>query len=271
MQHSQKELLGISKVPQIDINNYKQNKLVLEDRYLIDVVTSMELSVIFAVFIGALGLFMYWLLVARKKKSTKKDLILVVGPCGGGKTVLTYRLQLDKVLPTVTSMKPHTVQVRSDSKSGAVATVVDFPGHPRLKSQLALEYLHRAKKVIFVVDSVGNAAKIRDAAEQLYDMFIHPAFENNGPRLLVACNKCDVVGALPSLRIKLRLQEEIEKIRKTRQSLAESNETGSRLVLGREGQPFNMDKDAPVEVFFESISAEAGTKLEEVKKFIDSV
>jgi signal recognition particle receptor subunit beta len=227
------------------------------------------LPVILAVLVGALGLFLYWLLVARKKKSTKKDLVLLVGPCGGGKTVLAYRLQSDKVVLTVTSIKPHTVQLKADSaKDGAGVSLVDFPGHPRLKSQLASDYLPRAKKVVFVLDAVSTMSKLREAAELMYDMFTDPCFENNGPPVLVACNKCDAPGALPALRLKLKLQEEVEKIRKTRQSVQESNEAGSRVVLGREGQPFSIDRDAPVEVTFEAVSAQAGTKLDVIKTFI---
>lgn len=226
---------------------------------------------VIAVVLGALGLFVYWLLVLRKKKSTKKDLILLVGPSGSGKTVLAYKMHSDKVVPTVTSMKPHTLQVKSQSKGGKTVSVVDFPGHPRLRSQLASDYLARAKKVIFVMDSVNNVSKLREAAEYLYDMFTDPSFENNGPAVLVACNKCDVAGALSALRTKLRLQEEVEKIRKTRQSLQESNETGGRVVLGREGQPFSIDRDSPVEVAFESVSATAGTKLEALLSFIDII
>ena len=70
-------------------------------------------------------------------------------------------------------------------------------------------------------------------------------------------------------RIKLNLQDEIDKIRKTRQSITESNEIGARIILGREGHPFNLDRDAPVEVKFEAISAKEGTGLNQLLSFCD--
>jgi signal recognition particle receptor subunit beta len=210
--------------------------------YIRSVFLNMDISVIVAVLVGVLGLVLYYFLVMRNKKSTKKDLILLVGPCGGGKTVLGYRLQGGKTVSTVTSMKPHLLQVKSESNSSKTVSVIDFPGHPRLRSQLVSEYLARAKKIVFVIDSANNVAKLREAAEYLYDLFIDPSFESGGPPVMVVCNKSDVPGALPAMRTKLRLQEEVEKIRKTRQSLQESNETGGRVVLGREGQPFSIDK-----------------------------
>lgn len=231
----------------------------------------MDPPIIIAVVLGAIGLIVYWFLIARKKKSTKKDLVLLIGPSGSGKTVLGYRLQDGKTVPTVTSMKPHELKVSTSLNGSKNVTVIDFPGHPRLRSHLASEYLARAKKIVFVVDSVNNVAKIREAAEYLYDLFIDPSFESNGPPVMVVCNKSDVTGALPAMRTKLKLQEEIEKIRKTRQSLQESNESSGRALLGREGQPFSMDRDAPVEVHFESVSGLMGTKLDELMKFIDVV
>ncbi len=177
----------------------------------------------------------------------------------------------DKNVNTVTSMKPNLVEVKKNhSSNGKNISIVDFPGHPRLRSKLKADYMKRAKKIVFVIDSSNNAASIRDAAELLYDVFIDPALEHNGPPIFVACSKSDLPNALPALRMKLKLQEEIEKVRKTRQSVEESNESTNRVVLGREGQPFNVDRDSPVEIIFEAISAQ-GSKLDALMNYLEMI
>ena len=228
----------------------------------------MNLALAITILVVALSSLLYWCIFLTRKKSTKRDLVLIVGPCGSGKTVLTYQLECGHLVQSVTSMEPHTVQVRCGSNNASFLSIVDFPGHPRLRSRLCTEYLSRAKKVVLVVDSAASLSKFREAAEILYDMLIDSSFENNGPPVLVACNKCDIPGSLSAVRTKLRLQEELEKVRKTRQSLVESSETASRIILGRDGQPFSMDRDAPVAISFESVSGQAGTTLKEIMKFM---
>ena len=217
--------------------------------------------------IGFLGFAIFWFFRLRKK-SPSKNSVLLIGPSGSGKTVLLLHLcGISDVVSTVSSMKPQTQTLKG--RNGAFP-VVDFPGHPRLRPQLVSEYLNQAKKIVFVIDST-NSAKIREAAEILYDIFTDPIFDKKGPAVLIACNKCDVTGSRPPPRIKLSLQDEVDKIRKTRQSIAESNEIGSRIVLGRDGHPFSIDRDSPVEVQFVAVSAQKGTGVDQISSFMDLV
>lgn len=198
-----------------------------------------------------------------KGSSRNKDIdVLFLGPTGGGKTVLTHLICDGEIPDTITSMKPATHSF-SAGKSRPT-TVVDFPGHPRLRSQLS-DSLRRTKKIIFVIDSSKVQTQIRDTAEFLYDLFTNPAMDN-GPPLLIACNKSDIPGARPPARVKLALQQEIEKIRKTRQSLEVVGDSDV-IPLGRDGVEFSIERDSPVEVSFSATSAKTRT-IDSINAFI---
>jgi signal recognition particle receptor subunit beta len=203
----------------------------------------------------------------KNAASKKRDAVLIVGPSAVGKTVLAYKLCHDKIVTTVTSMKPSTLLLKS--KEGRKnATLIDFPGHPRLRPQLIAEYIPRAKKIVFVLDSTN--ARLREAAELLYDLFTDPVVEKNSPPILIACAKIDGPASRPVPRIKLSLQDEIEKIRKTRQSVGElGEESRGRSELGRQGQAFSLDRDAPVELRFEAVSSVSGAGIESLISFIE--
>lgn len=209
-----------------------------------------------------------WLLSGKGIAASKKrDAVVIVGPLAVGKTVLAYKLCHDKIVTTVTSMKPSSLVLRAgEGKKGT--TVIDFPGHPRLRPQLMADYLPRAKKIVFVLDSTN--ARLREAAELLYDLFTDPVVEKNAPPILIACSKIDGPASRPVPRIKLSLQDEIEKIRRTRQSVGEvGEESKGRSELGRQGQAFNLDRDAPVELRFEAVSAVSGAGIDALISFIE--
>jgi signal recognition particle receptor subunit beta len=158
-------------------------------------------------------------------------------------------------------MKPSHLAFSSSQKS---IPIVDFPGHPRLRTQL-MESLSSAKKIVFVIDASNIQSHVRVAAEFLYDLFTNPLMDN-GPSVMVACNKSDVAGARPPARVKLALQQEIEKIRKTRQTLEVTGESDV-MPLGREGKEFVIERDSPVEVLFSAISGKSGS-LDAITDFI---
>jgi signal recognition particle receptor subunit beta len=208
-----------------------------------------------------IGLLLIFLLFKPTgMKSKKKDQILVVGPSGSGKTFLTRKLAY--------STEPNTVM----SSEASILTskerkyqLVDFPGHPKLRAQLA-DYLPRAKKILFMFDASKTQAQLRDAAEFLYDLFTNPEIDTCG-RMLIVCNKSDLKGALPSARVKIALQNELEKIKGTRRSLEDGDENNA-MPLGRSDQRFSFDQDSPIEVFFTDCSAKAGN-LQEIFDFVD--
>jgi signal recognition particle receptor subunit beta len=193
-------------------------------------------------------------------KSKKKDQILVVGPSGSGKTFLTRKLAYATEPNTVMSSEASILTSKERKYQ-----LVDFPGHPKLRSQLA-EYLPRAKKILFMFDASKTQSQLRDAAEFLYDLFTNPEIDTCG-RMLIVCNKSDVKGALPSARVKIVLQNELEKIKGTRRSLEDGDEKNA-MPLGRSDQRFTFDQDSPIEVFFIDCSAKSGD-LQEIFEFVD--
>eukprot|EP00953_Heterococcus_sp_UTEX-ZZ885_P020814 11645-Heterococcus_DN1.PRE.1 len=89
--------------------------------------------------------------------------ILLVGPCGSGKTQLLHKLCCNEHVTTVTSMSVAALHVQrngqaiadqsssSNSISGAVA-VIDYPGHERLRAGLKRQ-LASSAAVLCVIDT----------------------------------------------------------------------------------------------------------------------
>ena len=208
---------------------------------------STSFPVLLAVLLGGI-LFFFFYFRSRGSSSKKGDSLLLCGPSGSGKTFLFYRLCVDKSPSTIMSMKPSILEYTPKQ-----LPVIDYPGHPRLRSLLYSKYLERAKQIVFMVDASNVQGQAREAAEFIYDLFTNPVIDNI-KQFTIVCNKKDVGNARPHSRIKLTLQQELEKIKKTRKSLEES-EDGSFVPLGRDDKPFNFDIDSPIEVTFCELSA----------------
>lgn len=196
--------------------------------------------------------------------SAKRKGVLFLGPCGAGKTAMMHRLCHDRLVSTVTSMQTCKyvckVQQQGEGKngSGTSTSLVDYPGHERLRGGVRDE-LRRAERVVFVLDGSSLASEISAGAELFYDVLSDPSME--GCRgLLIALNKSDVKEAKPT-RAKSLLQKEIEKLRGTRGTLGtqgEEDDLPAALALGRPGQPFNLEVDSPCEVFISPCSVKDG-------------
>jgi len=212
---------------------------------------STNIMIVTAV-IGLIILLVLQFVFSRVKgsNSTKRDIILFVGPRGGGKTAMTRQLSFDVFPQTVTSCQPSEIECEKYK-----TTFVDFPGHPKLRSGL-VDFIPRALKVVFVIDASSVQSQSRDAAEILYDLFTNMEIDSCS-KLIVACNKSDVPGARPNARVKLALQQELEKIKKTRISLDDGDDANI-IRLGREDKQFSFDHDSPIEVNFVDCSVKSG-------------
>lgn len=217
--------------------------------------------VLFTSVIGICAIFFF--LWYGSKKTQRRDQILFVGPCASGKTILTRKLAYD-IEPT-TTMSTEASVLQGDGIQTKY-TIVDFPGHPKLRQQLR-NYLPRAVKIVFVFDASNTQNQLRDAAEYIYDLFTNPQIDGCSC-MMVACNKSDVQGARPCARIKLALQQELEKIKLTRKSM-EDGDDDNHVPLGRENQPFSFEQDSPIGVEFIDISAKKG-RLEVLQEFINA-
>jgi signal recognition particle receptor subunit beta len=98
--------------------------------------------VVFAVILGVvyLVLLINFILHLRKVYSKRNKAILLLGPCHSGKTVLFHHLRDGKFVETVTSMKetqemfPLNEKYWPNTQIDATITLVDYPGHERLRS-----------------------------------------------------------------------------------------------------------------------------------------
>jgi signal recognition particle receptor subunit beta len=193
--------------------------------------------------IGFIVVIVVYKIMYTSKSSKVRNRILFVGPCGGGKTFLVHRLCNNVTADTIMSMKPCTLPFKGSSK----VSFVDFPGHRRCRAQLS-NYLAQAIKLVFVIDASNVQSQLRDTAEFLYDLFTDPLIDKCS-KLYIFCNKSDLPSSRPPARIKLLLQQELDKIKTTRKSLEDSDDKNF-VTLGREGQNFRIDQDSPIDVVF---------------------
>lgn len=62
---------------------------------------------------------------------------------------------------------------------------------------------------MFVVDSTTLNRQIRSVAEYLYDVLAKAQVQKNRIPILIACNKSDMITALPTDKVKLMLENEM--------------------------------------------------------------
>ncbi|CAM9742330.1 unnamed protein product [Choristocarpus tenellus] len=176
--------------------------------------------------------------------------VLLLGPCGSGKTAMVHRLCHNRLVSTVTSMQAGRFEYRADPSTGAspFSPLVDYPGHERLRGGVA-EELTRVERVVFVLDCSNLTAQVAAAAELLYDVLTDSTIESC-EGILLACNKNDLRTVKLS-RVKTLLERELDNLRGTSGTLetqgGEEQHLGA-MSLGRPGQPFSLDIDSPCEV-----------------------
>lgn len=217
----------------------------------------------------------------------RKGVVLFIGPCGSGKTAMCYRLSHGGGQPaaaavTVTSMEAcrypcststlvelggGSSSVRGSS-STAAASLVDYPGHDRLRGGVGAE-LRTVDRVVFMLDGSALAAQVSAGTELLYDVLTDPSLE--GCRgLMIALSKSDLKEAKVS-RAKTLLQKELDKLRGTRGMLGMQGEEDNMpvaMTLGRPGQPFSLDVDSPCEVMVAGCSVVKEDGLDAVVEFV---
>ncbi|KAI8977910.1 signal recognition particle receptor, beta subunit [Pilobolus umbonatus] len=156
--------------------------------------------------------------------------------------------------------------------------LVDMPGHERIRSRYT-DFLPVTRSIVFVLDSTSLNRQIRSVAEYLYDILANSRVQKQRIPVLIACNKSDMITALPVDKIQLMLESEIRPINKqvyssnrlratrtarVEQQASEGDE--EEAYLGYEGEDFKFQHlDNRVE--FGQCSVEKD-KLEEIKDWI---
>jgi len=236
-------------------------------------VTQDQLVIGFSLLIGILILAVVlrkWFSGAR---GARGNTVLLVGLCNVGKTVLFLQLRDGKFRTTQTSMKENrdTFEVHSnhakEGKRKKTITVVDVPGHQRLRSTLH-DFLPTARSLVLVVDAVDFAEQTRPTAELLYDLLTNKNVTARKLPILIACNKKDLMTAVSNDYIKTQLEKEIDKLRITRKSvLDQGQDEASEDHLGIEGESFKMEQ-LELEISFTDCSAKDGD-IKDVVEFIN--
>lgn len=83
-----------------------------------------------------------------------------------------------------------------------------MPGHDRVRYRYA-DFLPVTRSIVFVIDSTSVSRQIRPVAEYLYDVLAKPIVQKQRIPVLIACNKSDMITALPTEKVKLLLETEM--------------------------------------------------------------
>ena len=179
----------------------------------------------------------------KRKLSARKgrDSIVLCGESSSGKTSCFLMLRSKSLgYGTVCSMKENECQCAVESSSTSHQTkevnVIDIPGYGKIRKKFYGEFLQRAKAIVFFVDAVEFSTNRKDVADHLYnEILTDEGVRRNRVPILIACNKMDLAAASPASFIKKRLEQEIEMIRQTRDSILEDAkfDDGSRKARKR--------------------------------------
>lgn len=160
-------------------------------------------------------------------KPARTNAAMLIGLCGSGKTSLFLRLtspaEANSLPETNTSMRPNKGIFRGEG--GHSNTIVDYPGHRRLRGDGLYATLQESKRLIVVVDAITiqdvHTEGAQAVADLLYDVLQSNAFDGV-QSVLVACNKRDDVTSFSAKAVRRLLETEI-----TRQISTRSAAVGS--------------------------------------------
>lgn len=183
-----------------------------------------------------------------KKRMKRGESVLILGPCNAGKTSLFFQLREGREVTTVSSMKPIRDKFEINLGGGDTippVDVIDYPGHQRLRGK-AHELLAETRCIIYVVDS-EDKARLREAADHLYDLLTHRVVSELNIPILIACNKMENPSARSEGFILTEIEREIQQMRISRSATLEGQDQADSF-LGVEGQKFKLFDHSPCPV-----------------------
>lgn len=209
-------------------------------------VTGLEIVSLVIATIVAL-LFLYRIV---SKSGRRQDLLLLLGPCGTGKTSLFYLWRNKRVPDTVTSQIANRGFVLREK--GVKEEIIDCPGHARLRNAV-YELIPRAKKIVYLLDP----STVKEAAEDLFQLFVLPTLSPK-TEMMLCLNKTDKYGS-DVMDLVNQLNKEFKTLQKTK------SEDGQ--YVGIEGEDFNILEHAPIQVLAGSACIKNGI-VEQIEKFL---
>ena len=153
----------------------------------------------------------------RRARKSRAPVVLVLGVPGAGKTALLTRLVHGAMGETHTSQAENVV---ADVALGAGvrATVVDTPGHQRVRG-VWHQHVGRgagaaaATHIVFAVNAVDVRAEADRVAEYLYDVLADDAVQAAELPVLLLCTKADLATALPLEAVVPLLEHRLQQLR----------------------------------------------------------
>eukprot|EP00929_Paragymnodinium_shiwhaense_P101614 TRINITY_DN64758_c0_g3_i1.p1 TRINITY_DN64758_c0_g3~~TRINITY_DN64758_c0_g3_i1.p1 ORF type:complete len:310 (+),score=78.45 TRINITY_DN64758_c0_g3_i1:65-931(+) len=182
------------------------------------------------------------------KKSRKLgNKVLLFGQNNSGKTALFFKMRdPQEQVNTVSSLLPNSDTLRlspsPDVEPMAPVEVVDYPGHRRMRGK-AFDIVPDGRCIIYMIDS-EDKPKMKDAAENLYELMTNRDLCELHTPILLALNKIDSVSARTQKFIIDEIEREIETMRHSR-SVALEGEDQVDSYLGVEGEKFKLLEHAP--------------------------
>ncbi|KIY43472.1 hypothetical protein FISHEDRAFT_10799, partial [Fistulina hepatica ATCC 64428] len=182
-----------------------------------------------------------FVILAKRRSSTRGNSLILTGPPDAGKTAIFSTLIYNETLPSHTSLQSN-FGILSLPKHKPLL-VIDIPGHPRVRSQIS-EYLHNARVVVFVVDTSTISRNGPAVAEHLHSVMntiVSLPPSQTLPQLVILAHKSDLLrtGAgvgddLAINRVKVILERELEKRRlsQTAVGVESLGEEGERSEFG---------------------------------------
>jgi len=222
-------------------------------------------GLIAGVVVGLITLLIIWLFVKRKSLGRE---VMICGVSDSGKTMLISGLVANKRVETYTSMMENKLEFLPSPNSKPLS-LVDIPGHERLRVAAADKWVASARGMIFVVDCGTITKQVRDVAEYLHALLSNPTFHSNRAPVLVVCNKQDHSLAKSASVVRSALEKEIDKVRVSRSNQLEGQEGSSSggVMLGKQGKAFQFS-DLRQDFQFLEVTATEPESLKSVAQWL---
>ena len=144
-------------------------------------------------------------------------------------------------IESYTSMQENIGTLSLAEQRKKPVSVVDLPGHERLRYKCFDQHKSSGLAIIYVLDASTITKGIRDATEFLFRILSDPLVHRNRTPVLIVCNKQDLTLAKGAAVIERELAKEVGLIRVTHSGFLQStngNAAVDHVFLGKEGKDF---------------------------------